>query len=236
MSDAPAPDDEPPPTGGAPAGLPSWIVLGGGFLAFNAGVVNAVGFLGLSHQAITHVTGSTTLWSVAIARGDSVEAFHIGAVVLSFLGGAILSGVIIQDLTLRLGRRYGVALLIESALLTSAVLTLRRGNLNGAYLASAAFGLQNAMATTYSGAVLRTTHMTGIVTDLGIAMGHALRRRAVDVQRLRLYATLFLAFFGGGIVGALAWNRWGPDTLLGPAVLAAVAGATYRWFGLHLKR
>lgn len=146
--------------------MPAWIGWGAGLLAWNAGLINAVGLMGFSHEAISHISGVTTQSGLALSRGDLSVTAHLGAVILAFFAGAVASGAIIGDSTLRLGRRYGVALGVESALLFFAMLSLRNEGLYGQYLASAACGLQNALATTYSGAVVRTTHVTGVVTDL----------------------------------------------------------------------
>ena len=73
---------------------------------------------------------------------------------------------------LRLGRRYGVALSVESLMLFAAIPLFRHQHLAGPLLAAMACGLQNAMATTYSGAVVRTAHLSGMFTDLGIMLGH----------------------------------------------------------------
>src|SRR5690606_36376599 len=126
--------------------------------------------------------------------------------------------------TLRLGRRYGVVLALESALLFAAVYFLRRGSFTGDYLASMACGLQNAMATSYSGAVIRTTHLTGVVTDLGIACRHWLRRQPVDWGRFRLYGVLLIGFTLGGILGTLGFHHLSYDTLLFPAAMTGLAG------------
>ncbi|MCC6414496.1 MAG: DUF1275 domain-containing protein, partial [Opitutaceae bacterium] len=95
------------------------------------------------------------------------------------------------------------------------------------YLAAMACGLQNALTTTYSGAVVRTTHVTGIVTDLGIAAGHYLRREAMDPRRVVLYLVLLTGFIGGGIVGGWGYLHWGFDALLAPAVLTGLTGIGY---------
>src|SRR4051812_18431929 len=122
--------------------LPRWVWIGGSVLAFIAGMINAVGYLGFQHQAVTHLTGTTTLLGIAVADGDAMRALRLLAVGLSFLAGSILSGFLIKDSTLSLGRRYGVALLIESGLLFSAIPLLHRNNPLGDWLASAACGLQ----------------------------------------------------------------------------------------------
>jgi uncharacterized membrane protein YoaK (UPF0700 family) len=207
--------------------LPRWVWIGGSILAFMAGMINAVGFLGFRHQAITHLTGTTTLLGVATATGNAATAFNLLAVMVSFLAGSILSGFLIQNSTLKLGRRYGVALLIESGLLFLAIPFLQRSNSMGDYLASAACGLQNGMASTYSGAVLRTTHVSGIFTDLGIFIGHYFRGLPVDTKRMRLYLILLFTFFAGGGAGAAAFECFGYNTLLFPAVFTGLTGLAY---------
>jgi uncharacterized membrane protein YoaK (UPF0700 family) len=207
--------------------LPRWVLWGALMLAFIAGIINAVGFLGFQHQGITHLTGTTTLLGIAMAGGDAHNALRLLAVIVSFLAGATLSGFIIQNSALKLGRRYGVALFIESVLLFIAVPLLRRHNAIGDYLASCACGLQNAMVSTYSGAVLRTTHVSGVFTDLGIFFGHLLRRLPVDWRRFRLWSALVLAFFSGGVFGASLFLRFSYDTLYLPATLTGVVGLAY---------
>jgi uncharacterized membrane protein YoaK (UPF0700 family) len=206
---------------------PIWILLGGAALVAVAGVINAVGFLGLHHQALSHLSGTATSVGIELAHADWRLAGHATLVLVFFFLGCVLSGLIIRQSTLRAGRRYGVALVVEGALLFAAAYFFRHGSLAGAYLATMACGLQNAMATTYSGAVIRTTHITGIVTDLGIAMGLAARRERVDWRRMRLYGILLVGFFAGGVLGGLGFGRWSHDVLLIPAAITGLAGLTH---------
>lgn len=206
---------------------PHWIYLGGLTLATTAGAINAVGFLGQHHQALSHMTGTATVLGLELARGGYGVALHALWILTAFFLGCLLSGAIIAQSSLRLGRRYGVALSLESALLLAAVYFLRQGASVGDYLAAMACGLQNAMVSTYSGATMRTTHITGMVTDLGIACGHFLRGAGVDWFRFRIYGVLLLGYFAGALLGALGYERWGYDTLLLPAILSGVTGLGY---------
>lgn len=210
-----------------PERLPRWVWVGAAALAGVAGTVNAVGFLGFQKQAITHLTGTTTLLGAAVAQGERAQAAHLLLMVAGFVVGAVASGLIIQDSTLRLGRRYGVALAIEAALLALAVPLFRAHHLAGPTLAAAAMGLQNAMATTYSGAVVRTSHVSGMFTDLGVMLGH--RLRGLPVQRLRLMLSLLIIgfFFAGGVCGAWLFARFGYGALYVPAALTGAVGAGY---------
>lgn len=203
---------------------PVWILVGGAVLAAIAGAINAVGFLAAQHQALSHLSGIVTNLGTEIARADWRLAGHAFLAIAFFFLGCVLSGVIIRHSTLHAGRRYGVALMGESVLLLASAYFFRHGFPAGAYLATMACGLQNAMATSYSGAVVRTTHVTGIVTDLGIAVGLAARRERVDWRRMRLYGCLLVGFVLGGGLGALGFARWGTDVLLLPAALAGATG------------
>ena len=216
--------------------LPRWVWTGAWALAFIAGVVNIVGLLGFEHQAITHLTGNTSLLAAALATRDLSATLHFAALIGAFIAGTVLSGFLIQDSTLRLGRRYGVALLLVSLLLYVSVPLLEHKSVYGMYAAACACGLQNAMVSTYSGAVVRTTHVSGMFTDLGIFLGHALRGLAVDSRRLRLCLLVISGFLSGGIVGTFAFQVFGYSALLFPASLTAVVSVIYGLYRLREVR
>ena len=213
--------------------LPRWVWAGAWALAFVGGIVNVVGLLGFEHQAVTHLTGTTSMLAAALASLDGVAALHFASIIASFVAGTVLSGFLIQDSTLQLGRRYGVALLLESILLCVAVPLLKRNNIFGIYSASCACGLQNAMVSTYSGAVIRTTHISGMFTDLGIFLGHTLRGLPVDSRRLRLCFLVISGFLVGGIAGGVAFHRLSYSALFIPAGLTAITSLAY---GTYLFR
>lgn len=215
--------------------LGSWAWIGGASLAAIAGMVNAIGVLGYSHQAVTHLSGTTTLLSVALEQLDTPAIVHLGGLVLAFLLGATLSGYIIRRQTLKLGRRYGAALAIEGCLLFASALLLHRNSFAGAWCAATAAGLQNAMATTYSGAILRTTHVTGIVTDIGSALGHALRGLDIDLPRIRLYLLVLAGFVAGGVSGAALFRHLGTNALFFPAGLTFLVAIVYSAYA-HFRR
>src|SRR4051794_23300553 len=94
--------------------LPPWIWAGAWALAFIGGAVNVVGLLGFQHEAITHLTGTTSLLAAALARGDPAAVLHYVAAIGSFVVGCVISGFVVQDSVLQFGRRYGLALLLEA--------------------------------------------------------------------------------------------------------------------------
>ena len=207
--------------------LPHWAWIGGGVLAFIAGMVNAAGYMGFRHQSITNLTGSTSLLGVALGTADGGEAWHWALSIGAFVLGAVLSGMIVQQSTLQLGRRYGAALVLESLLLFAAVPLLHAGNPGGLYLAAMGAGLQNGMASTYSGMVFRTTHVSGMFTDLGIYIGQRLRGLQVDTLRIRVCVLVVTTFTLGSAVGAMLFRVMDEHTLLIPAVLTGLCGVGY---------
>ncbi len=207
--------------------IPRWILLGAFALTLIAGSVNSVGFLGIHHQALSHMSGTATILSTDLGTGKYIAAGHAGLVLCCFFGGCVLSGIIVRQSKLQMGPRYGVALLIESLFLFVATLAFRQGSYYGDYAASLACGLQNAMATTYSGAIIRTTHITGIVTDLGLAVGHFFRRDPVSRRQVTLYIVLLTGFIFGGLIGTLAFQYWGINALFLPTAVTGIAGLSY---------
>jgi uncharacterized membrane protein YoaK (UPF0700 family) len=207
--------------------LATWVWVGAAALACVAGMVNVVGYLGFEHQAITHLTGTTSLLGAALAQGNLRSIAQLAGMLLAFVLGAVLSGLLIKDSVLQLGRRYGFALAFEAVLLALAVPLFEQGFFLGPLLAAVAIGLQNAMATTYSGAIIRTSHVSGMFTDLGISLGHALRGLPVDQRRLWLCLVIITAFLAGGIAGALLYAHWQYRALYLPAVLTGTTGLIY---------
>lgn len=196
-------------------------------LSFLAGVINAVGFFGVAHEAFSHVTGISTQLAQAMARAHWMQALHLFGSMLCFFCGAVLSAIIIGKPSLQLGGRYSLVLALESALLLLGMLFLYNKQAEGSYAVMFACGLQNAMVSTYSGAVIRSTHITGIVTDLGIMLGHFLRGEAYESKRSMLLSILLGGFVSGGFVGVWAYQYFASMVLLGPIVFLALLALAY---------
>ncbi len=207
------------------AKIHNWVLAGAIFLSFSAGYINAIGIF---HQTpITHVTGSISQVAINLESGNLARALHFAGMIFSFFVGCVVSGFVVQDSVLKLGRRYGVVFLLEAVCLFVAVPFLNRNSNFGFYITAFAFGLQNAMATTYSGALVRTTHLTGLVNDFGIAVGHLLRGLHVDWRRFKLYGFILGGFLFGGVCGMAMFTRFGYAAFYLPAMLMAVQALVY---------
>ncbi len=163
------------------------------------------------------------------------NTLHLFLVIGSFFLGSAISGTIIASSTLKLGRRYGVALLIEGILLFISGYLLTRNLVAGQYFASVACGLQNALATTFSGAVVRTTHVTGIITDLGIMIGEWMRGISFDRRKAKLFLFILSGFLCGSFIGTWLFAHLSVAAIYAPATLSIAIAISY-WLFLASKK
>ena len=144
-------------------------------LSWVGGYTNVIAFMACG-SFVSHVTGTTTLIGHHLVGGDLRGALFAGYLWLMFLCGAIASALMTETARRRgMASKYIPPMMAEALLLTLFTIALhahRHHSLGGLYitagLASLAMGLQNATITKISGAVVRTTHLTGVTTDLGL--------------------------------------------------------------------
>ncbi|MEH6458240.1 MAG: YoaK family protein [Cocleimonas sp.] len=208
--------------------LPKWVEVGAFILALVAGFVNAVGLLSFEHQSVSHLSGTATLLGTSFVNASFQNIIHLLGILLSFLLGSIIAGFLLHGSTLKLGRHYDTALFLEAILLLITIWLLSMGSFYGHFFSSAACGLQNALATTYSGAVIRTTHVTGIFTDLGIMLGEFIRGENLDKRKTKLFLTIIIGFIIGGTLGAFLYEKSHFMALLLPASICFFIAVVYR--------
>jgi uncharacterized membrane protein YoaK (UPF0700 family) len=195
-------------------------------MAFVAGAVNAGGFLAVSHYT-SHMTGVVSSMADQVAEGDLVTALAALAMMLSFLAGAFVCALLISfGQRRRMRSRYALTLLLESGLML--VFGFMGNRLQQeirftlpltVMLLCFIMGLHNAVTSIISGAAVRTTHLTGTVTDIGIELArlsyvnvHHRQGRArilADRRKLQLLLLILISFLGGGVVGALGFKHVG---------------------------
>lgn len=195
-------------------------------LAFIAGAANAGGFLAVAEYT-SHMTGIVSSVADNLVLGQFVLALAGVVSVLSFVLGAALCAWLVNWGRMRaLKSEYALPLMLE------AVLMLLFGVLGARIQSQVAFyvpytvlllcfmmGLQNAIITKISRAEIRTTHVTGLITDVGIEVGrwlfwrgHAAAPPELEAEnrgRLRLHAALVVLFFVGALTGALGFKHFG---------------------------
>ena len=185
----------------------------------------------------SHVTGSVGRLSIDLSTGSVGAALSALLLIASFFTGAFGASLIVEAATSR-ARGYGLALLVEGLLLTAfiSVAGLSRATHPRALDAEAAIlclamGMQNSLVTRLSGAVVRTTHLTGVVTDLGIEAARWYRwyrsqaERPVGSRSI-LLLTILATFVLGAVLGALVTfraSRWA----MGAPAIAILAASLY---------
>lgn len=211
----------------------------GATLAFVAGATNAGGYLAVG-QYTSHMTGIVSALADDLVLGNVVLAIAALGALIAFVTGAMTTAVAVNWARRhQLRSRYAIPLLLEAALL------IVFGLLGGVLASYTTFvapltvlllcflmGLQNAVITKVSKAEIRTTHVTGLVTDIGIELGRLVyvNRSALgdpvraNRERLAVHLLLFACFLGGGLMGAAGFKTIGyVATLPLAAILAVVA-------------
>lgn len=202
---------------------PSTNQLLGLLLAFNAGAINAGGFLAVAMYT-SHMTGFVSMVADNLVLGRMQLVVGALGALLAFVAGAATTAILVNWARQRgLQSGYALPLLLEAGLMLlfgligallnrQTPLAVPLAVLVLAYM----MGLQNALVTKVSAAQIRTTHMTGIVTDLGIELGKLVywnragepphRQVWANRARLRLFAMLLGLFMAGGVVGAAGFK------------------------------
>jgi uncharacterized membrane protein YoaK (UPF0700 family) len=194
-------------------------------LAFIAGATNTGGFIAVQ-QYSSHMTGLVSEMADNLAAGAYDLALSGVGGLASFIGGAMLSELIVNYARKRqMASAYALPLLLEATLLMC--ISLWGGRLDrwdGLFvpmtvmLLCLIMGLQNAVITRLSNGKIRATHITGIVTDIGIELGRLSywnssrsQQSKVTANRpqLRLLTLLAVFFFLGGMGGAVGFQYFG---------------------------
>jgi uncharacterized membrane protein YoaK (UPF0700 family) len=198
----------------------------GALLAFNAGAINAGGFLVVGMYT-SHMTGFASMISDMLVLGSFTVAIGATGALLAFVAGAACTAVLVNWARQNhLRSEYALPLLLEAGLLL--VFGLLGATLNRqtpfavpltVLVLAFTMGLQNALMSKISASQIRTTHMTGVITDMGIELGklfywnQGARPPELQVRanriKLRLHAMLLGAFMAGGVVGAAGFKYLG---------------------------
>lgn len=185
-------------------------------LSFVAGIVNVVGFLSIK-QLTTNVTGHFALFIYDVANFEFWKGTIYFLYIFSFFFGSFTSSFLIEKF--KENKKMNVFILptiIESLVLISIALLSNIYEIKNydliACLLLFSMGLQNSYVTKISNAVVRTTHLTGLFTDLGIEISqlffpklHPYREKLKANIKLRVYIILF--FFAGGLVGGFLYSE-----------------------------
>jgi uncharacterized membrane protein YoaK (UPF0700 family) len=200
-------------------------------LSFVAGIVNVAGFLSV-HSLTTNVTGHFAYFLDEIFKFHFRESIVFFLYILFFFLGSFFSNLLVEIMSRKNERYiYVIPVIIESLILFfvaifGQILLSNHFNII-AYTLLFAMGLQNSLVTRISDAIVRTTHLTGLFTDLGIELAQLFfyktkeqNKKLTSTIRLRLRIITF--FFSGGIFGGVFYSYLALYVLLIPATLLII--------------
>jgi uncharacterized membrane protein YoaK (UPF0700 family) len=227
-------------------------------------MANAVAFAKFKYY-VSHVSGSSTAIGLRVidpTGPQGSDAMTPALLVLDFIIGSILCGMVIPKATLKMGKApYSSALMMLALIVIMPILVdgsshFRQDSVLGAHLLALGCGLQNGLCSTWSGNVIRTTHMTGTGTDLGLAMGRIISRflskrgnfapedweeHTADRNKVILMSLLLAGFIGGAYLGTVVWMALGEQdgdglyTLLLPAALYCSLSVAHEFYAKSEK-
>lgn len=199
----------------------------GAYMAFIAGAVNAGGFLAIARYT-SHMSGIVSAIGDDLALNNFLAVLGGVSLLLAFLAGAMTTAIMVNwSHRKKIHSEFALPLLLEAILLL--VFGLVGANLNFympltipaiALLLCFVMGLQNAIVTKVSKAEIRTTHMTGVITDMGIEIGKLIYWNkakeinqhhfvAANREKLKTHTLIFFMFLTGGIAGAISFKHAG---------------------------
>jgi len=195
--------------------------------AMVAGMVNVSGLI-LLHVFTTNITGHVGTLALSFDTGDFTGVQNILLWIFCFVCGAFVASLLTRLLSRAASRLSYVipvgleagCLLAEIVLYTQITVTAGTPDIR-VLLLFFAMGLQNGMVSVVSGNVVRTTHLTGMITDLGIGLGEiAAGNRSLTVKRkVQLSGSIILSFFAGGIISGIFTTKAGINILWLPLAL-----------------
>ncbi len=216
-------------------------------LSFVAGLVNVVGFFSVQ-RLTTNVTGHFAFFVDEVFKLNFTDAFHLALFVFYFFFGAFFANFTVETYSrIRENETYVFPIITEAVILIVIALTgnyLIQVNPDViAYSLLFAMGMQNSLVTSISRSVVRTTHLTGLFTDMGIEFSQLFfykdqshKRRLLRSIRLRL--TIIAMFFCGGLSGGVLFEHFGIRTLIVGSIIL-LGGLSYDFLKIRfllLKR
>ena len=214
------------PDSGSGRELDRWLLIGGPLLALVAGYVNVILLMQFA-VPVSHVTGSIAHLALDGTRHDVPHLQLAASMVVAFLLGAMLTGYWIEGPLFQHRRRYGYVFMLQGAAFACSAWLLHRQLWMAVPASALGCGMQNALATNYRGLNLRTTHMTGIVTDIGVLLGLRARGHRIRVWRFTLLWLIFAGYVFGTFAGVYAGQHHAPIAMIPPACVCIFGGAAY---------
>ncbi|UII26227.1 DUF1275 domain-containing protein [Fulvivirga maritima] len=185
--------------------------------AYCAGMVNVISVI-IFFAFTSNVTGHYAVLAEELSKGNWYQAGVVAVWIMLFCFGGFISNLII----INLGRRnsyltHGIPILLEMVCLI----------ITGSYiqfyyhetlveteflvgLMLFAMGLQNGLTASISNSAVKTTHLTGLTTDLGMLLSmftqRRFRKKKQLVEKAKIQVSIMLAYVTGGVAAGLIYN------------------------------
>ena len=197
-------------------------------LSFVAGLVNVVGFFAVQ-RLTTNVTGHFAFFVDEVFKLNFWGGFVYFLYIFFFFLGSFISNLLIEIISKKSEHYiYIIPASIECLIIFvigffGKDLLVKSPDII-AFSLLFAMGLQNSLVTTISNANVRTTHLTGLFTDLGIELSQLFFYKAKEqknklISSIRLRLTIILFFFIGGITGGIFYSKAGLQALILAAII-----------------
>ena len=230
-------------TRGGDASSQKKAVVLGLILALNSGFINGCCLSGAvsangAKQAVAAVTASWTNSALGMASGNMEQFGFLGKVIVAFMSGSIVAGYLNPSPTLFDVKTSAYALPLAigcGALVIAAQLINSADSVKTAFLLCAlANGIQNSVTSTLTGNLCRTSHYSGITSDMGTFIGQILGGNKANIYKLKVFMGLAACFWTGGYVSYSIGKEFGSSSLLFAAGLYAAIIALYETFAKGL--
>lgn len=216
-------------------------------LSLVAGMINSGGLLSV-HWLTTNITGHFAFFASGIISNSFETTFFYGFFVLAFFSGAFVSSFLMGIRAKKGSNMIGTAPVLLECMILISLAFLSEGDFKDhAYLLAClllfSMGLQNALVTTISNSIVRTTHLTGLFTDLGIELSQLLfykskGQRQRLLSSIKLHFSIIASFFTGILLGGWLYFEIGQKTFLLAAILLLVGLISRRikFYLIHINR
>ncbi len=175
--------------------LLNWIYM----LCFLGGFINTISIAKYSYT-VSHFTGHVSKVAINLKEGNFLEVLKIISIIFSFVLGSTISGYLVGGREFNLKKRYGYCVFTLGCGLLFFYITMK-DNLIFFYYLPFMIGVQNGLFISYKGVVVRTSHVSGNLTDAGVYVGHYLKGRKEEKWKVYFCIFTVLIFLLGSFLG-----------------------------------
>jgi uncharacterized membrane protein YoaK (UPF0700 family) len=181
------------------------------------------------------MTGAVTNASIRLTHEQNLTLFgkYIGLIACYTFGGVIAGYFGGNYDSFHIGHSYGILYLIMFVLMLGATFLdkfLENDDVSFIFCCATAAGVQNALVSRFSGNMIRTSHVTGSLTDIGLTIGRALKGKTDQIWKLGILIPLVLTFLFGGLMAGWIYEHLGKLSLIVSAILYGFTAILYAFY------